>query len=168
MLRVDLARLHKKGRVRIDGVVPADAALWESAGLKLAGGLTVGLDVQQTGPDVIVRGLMRGATADSCRRCLRPVECAVEDEVTLVFREGVDEVEAAELEVYAFDEKARELDLGPALREQLILVAARYPLCEVSCRGLCSKCGADLNVDSCDCREVEVDPRWSALREMSK
>jgi len=165
MLRVDLGRLKRNGRVRIDGVVPANDALWESTGLELVGGLSVGLDVQQVGTDVIVRGVMTGATAGSCRRCLRPVECPVEEEVTFVFRPGLDEAQAEALDVYTVDVSAQELDVGPALREHLILVAAQFPLCDPSCRGLCAKCGKDLNEGPCDCRAVEVDPRWSALRE---
>ena len=35
-------------------------------------------------------------------------------------------------------------------------------LCSEDCKGLCARCGANLNDGPCGCRP-EVDPRWAAL-----
>lgn len=168
MLKVDLGQLDKKGRIRIDAEVPPDDPVWEAAGLRLAEPVEVRLEVQQTGSDVLVRGGFGTTVHEHCRRCLRPIERPAGDTVTLVYRRGLSEVEAEQQEVYTIGQGSQELDLGPALREHLILAAPRYGVCEESCRGLCPTCGKDLNEGPCDCGGEEPDPRWNALRELTK
>jgi uncharacterized protein len=53
-----------------------------------------------------------------------------------------------------------------ALREQVFLDIPQYTLCRPDCRGLCSMCGQDLNNGSCDCKELKIDPRLAALRDL--
>ena len=38
-------------------------------------------------------------------------------------------------------------------------------LCSDDCKGLCFKCGVDLNVEPCRCKP-EVDPRLAALAQL--
>ena len=59
---------------------------------------------------------------------------------------------------------ATQIELGEAVREELILSMERYVVCDPSCRGLCPGCGANLNLETCDCAKEESDPRWRALR----
>ncbi|MGB1779712.1 MAG: DUF177 domain-containing protein, partial [Longimicrobiales bacterium] len=56
--------------------------------------------------------------------------------------------------------------LSKAVREEMILAVNPYVVCEPECRGLCPKCGANLNEGACDCTDDEVDPRWAALRDL--
>lgn len=44
-------------------------------------------------------------------------------------------------------------------------LSLRY-LCSDDCKGLCPKCGADLNVSPCNCDSFEVDPRMSVLKNL--
>ena len=37
------------------------------------------------------------------------------------------------------------------------------PLCREDCLGICAICGADRNTSPCDCRQNDLDPRWSVL-----
>ncbi len=52
------------------------------------------------------------------------------------------------------------------LREQVFLGIPQYTLCRPDCQGLCITCGQDLNNESCDCKELETDPRLAALRNL--
>ncbi len=54
------------------------------------------------------------------------------------------------------------IDLGPAVREELILAVPGYSVCGEDCRGLCPQCGADRNTRPCECRPP-VDERWAVL-----
>jgi len=168
MLKVDLGQLDRKGRIRIDADVPPDDPVWDDIGVRLAGPVTIRLVVQRTGPDVLVRGEFRTAVYGQCRRCLKPLERPAADELTLVYRRGLSEIEAQAQELYTLAPAAHEVDLGPALREHLILAAPEYPVCDESCRGLCAVCGANLNEGSCNCGGQGSDPRWNALRELTK
>jgi DUF177 domain-containing protein len=55
-------------------------------------------------------------------------------------------------------------DLGDVVREQLVMAMPMKYLCRDDCKGLCQRCGKDLNGGSCDCAASEIDPRWEALK----
>ncbi|HEY5932120.1 MAG TPA: DUF177 domain-containing protein, partial [Nitrospira sp.] len=60
------------------------------------------------------------------------------------------------------------LELAPMLREQLILASPMHPLCAEECRGLCARCGKDLNEGSCRCGEEPTGSPFQVLRTMKE
>ena len=58
-----------------------------------------------------------------------------------------------------------ELDLDEVVTEAFVLAMDTKNLCSDDCKGLCAKCGADLNLGPCGCRP-EVDPRLAALAQL--
>ena len=43
------------------------------------------------------------------------------------------------------------IDLDPDIREEIILDYPLKPLCRPNCKGLCLKCGKNLNEGGCTC-----------------
>lgn len=164
MLKADLSLLQRQGRLEIDTRIEPGDPLWAGTGIAPRGPFEVQLEAQQASSDVVVRGSIRGEVDMACRRCLVPVVLPAEIEVTWLFRAGISEAEAQAEEVFALPERARELDLVPAVREQLMLSVPEFALCEESCRGLCPHCGANRNEVGCGCDTPVVDERWAALR----
>lgn len=162
MLKVDLAKLAREGRREIEVEIPADSTFWEGTGLRPSGPLDVRLVAQLAMDDIVVRGHFRGTLEMECRRCLAELELDVEEEVGWLFRPAA-EIEETDDEVYAIPESAGELDLGRPLREHVLLAVPRFTVCRETCRGLCARCGADLNEGSCDCGGDEPDDRWGPL-----
>ena len=72
---------------------------------------------------------------------------------------------ATELEDEESDEifllEGNEIDLDEVAGTAFILAMDTKNLCSDNCKGLCAKCGADLNNGPCGCRP-EVDPRLAA------
>lgn len=58
-----------------------------------------------------------------------------------------------------------ELDLDEVVTTTFVLAMDTKNLCSDDCKGLCAKCGADLNLGPCGCRP-EVDPRLAALAQL--
>jgi len=56
------------------------------------------------------------------------------------------------------------IDLDPLVMEQVVLRVPIKPLCSDLCKGLCPRCGTNLNTGSCECRSEALDPRFSALK----
>lgn len=166
MLTVDLGQLQRAVRLEIEAQVDPSDSLLAGTDVQLARPLDVRLEAHQAGADVVVRGRLRGELALSCVRCLKPVRRELDEEITLLYVEGLDEVSAEDQEVYALPEKGRTLDLSPAIREHVLLAAPRFAVCREACRGLCPTCGADLNEETCECGESKVDERWAALRRL--
>ena len=76
---------------------------------------------------------------------------------------------ATELEDEENDEiyllEGNEVDLDEVAGTAFILDMDTKNLCSDNCKGLCAKCGADLNNGPCGCRP-EVDPRLAALAQL--
>ena len=166
MLKVDLGRLEREYKLPIGEEIPQDAPLLKDSGVALAEPLRVEGEAQQAGADVLIRGGFKGIVAMECRRCLRDVTVPVEEEFTLLFRAGLDAAQAAEEDAYPLPERGTELDIADAMREQVLLAAPRFAICDEACRGLCPQCGANLNEASCDCTVASAEPRWAALRNL--
>jgi uncharacterized protein len=166
MLKVDLGQLARKKRLQIDTSVPANEMLSDEAAFRLIGPLNVRLEAQQSGHDVLVRGAVEGEAELNCRRCLVAVAAPIDEEVALLFREGVSLAEAEDAEIYPLPEKGNELDLIPALREHLVLAVPDFAICSDTCKGLCPTCGANLNETTCSCEPATVDNRWAALLQL--
>ncbi|MFQ5532861.1 MAG: DUF177 domain-containing protein [Candidatus Methylomirabilales bacterium] len=47
-----------------------------------------------------------------------------------------------------------------------MLVLPVQPLCRDGCRGLCTRCGVNLNVSTCRCSPTGRDPRWRELESL--
>ena len=54
------------------------------------------------------------------------------------------------------------VDVGDLARTAFILEMDTKTLCSEDCKGLCSRCGADLNLGPCSCKK-EIDPRLAIL-----
>jgi uncharacterized protein len=61
------------------------------------------------------------------------------------------------------------IDLEKYLREQILLMVPLKPLCAETCKGLCPRCGADLNHEPCRCEaEQTTSPLAAALAKLKK
>lgn len=163
MLKVDPGQVSRKGRIQIEAAIAEDDPIWTDTGIRLDAPLHVRLTVQQANADMLVRGDFSGVAVGECRRCLREVRVPVEEDVTLLYRPDLAPAEAEAMEVYALPDRVRDVDLLPGLREHVILAVPEFPLCSESCRGLCPRCGADLNDGPCGCGSAVADPRWAGL-----
>ena len=101
------------------------------------------------------------ATADTrCSRCLEPVSLPVAAEIDVAFDRQPDPDDP---DLYSFE--ASTIELTDAVRDALLLELPMRILCSQDCKGLCSKCGVNLNKGTCTCQEgAEVINPFSALK----
>ena len=164
MLNLSLTAVSR-GEVPVRGEVAADDPIWEGLGQTLATPLRVEMVAHEVGEGVLVRGEIETVVDTLCRRCLEPVRREVKETVDLLY-EPLDPEEEVELggEVYSLPERGDEVDLRPALREQLLLRVPEFVVCDEACRGLCPKCGANRNQTTCACVQDEPEGPWGALK----
>lgn len=60
------------------------------------------------------------------------------------------------------------IDISKEIYDYTYLSIPMRILCKEDCKGLCLKCGTDLNENSCSCENEEVDPRWLPLMKLKK
>jgi uncharacterized protein len=111
-----------------------------------------------------VRAHVRGEARSHCHRCLNEFARPVETRFDLILQRGG---ESPSDDVVELRESALQYDLTPNVREAVILEEPIQLLCQTDCKGLCSKCGQDLNVEPCSCAPPE-DARWEGLKKLSE
>ena len=112
---------------------------------------------------ILVTGTVHGDAVLQCARCLKQLPSGYEVDVCELFY-GNGHAPATGEDAYSV--KGVEVDLEPMLRDAVALALPLHPLCDEDCKGLCARCGRDLNLNACDCKEEEGDPRWAALDEL--
>jgi uncharacterized protein len=160
MLRISLAAV-REGPVAIADLIAPDDPLVVGTGLTLAVPLAIGGRLSSAGDRKYYwQATLKTVVRAECRRCLATVDVPIAESLGLIFVEE-EEAEGDE-DCYLVPRRSHVLDLSEAVREELLLAAPQYVECRADCRGLCPRCGADLNAGPCGCAP-EVDPRWEAL-----
>ncbi len=106
------------------------------------------------------------ATADftletACDRCAKPISLPL---ATKIFHTLVTSLNDETNDELLLVNELR-FDLDALITEDIFLDLPSKLLCSEDCKGMCPKCGADLNAGSCSC-EKEVDPRLAALKQL--
>ncbi|MDH4027761.1 MAG: DUF177 domain-containing protein [Nitrospirota bacterium] len=128
------------------------------------------LDISRLGAKVLVNGTVTVQLTSRCGRCLKefpyPVEAVFSEEYDPYVETGIEgEGETAvvpDLSFYVDDE----IDIDELIKEQVLLSVPMKPLCSPECRGICPKCGKDLNEGTCGCETKGTDPRLAPLEKL--
>jgi len=140
----------------VQGTVELGEVQWEDELLRLEGPVSVeGSAFYQQGR-LFVELSVAGTAHRRCARCLNGL--------TEPFRRK------DFLEVPLEDPKAPYVELAPLVEAGIRLAVTGRPLCREDCRGICPRCGADLNrgphEPGCQAGQKEVDPRLEKLRDI--
>lgn len=60
------------------------------------------------------------------------------------------------------------LDVDQLVCDELILNLPMKVLCSESCKGICNRCGTNLNHETCDCDIRSADPRMAVIQDVFK
>jgi uncharacterized protein len=151
---LDLGQLSQgSNRFRLE----ADAAEVGLASAGWPGRLIADCTVERTGDRISVRGILKAGAWLECVRCLKGYERNIETTLEVFAerhgagrRRDEDELERGD---YMKFHDGRRLDLTDEARESLLLEIPIAPVCREDCRGLCPRCGADLNDGPCACQD---------------
>lgn len=128
------------------------------------------LKIFKAGDTVLVSGKAKAEASLSCSRCLEkfsyPLDVKFEVEyvpLRELIEVGEHELTREELDVSFY--KNDQIDIDELVREHLLLAVPMKPLCKSNCKGICPKCGKNLNENLCECSTNEIDPRLAPLKE---
>jgi uncharacterized protein len=136
------------------------------------GGLGVDLECYRAGLDVFFRGTLQGAVVGTCSRCLEEYPFGLEHPFVFVLTPRAaatlpeSQLSADDMALSFYE--GEEIDVTPLVHEQVILALPTRPLCREDCRGLCPRCGANLNAGPCACPAAPPDPRLAVLHALGR
>lgn len=93
-----------------------------------------------------------------CSRCLEPISLPIK--IKEVSREFIIDLPQEDMqqgeEVFYIDKGRREIVLDEMIREEILLHFPPIPLCSDGCKGLCDRCGINLNNSLCTCERKDT------------
>jgi uncharacterized protein len=121
--------------------------------------------------DIRLRAAYKGDFELLCARCVEPVPTPLSASFDLIFRPqaadadpGERAITLDETEIGYYEESG--LSLEDVVREQVLLSLPSRTLCKEDCKGLCPRCGQNLNLETCNCKPTS-DPKWNALASLA-
>jgi len=111
---------------------------------------------------VLLIGKLAAQGQCTCARCLEPFDLVWDVPVEIMVLRDID-TDEGQGDTLILHQNTGEVDLGEALHESLVLAYPAATICRPECKGICPQCGLDLNKETCECQDDDVDPRWAGL-----
>ena len=134
-MKIAVNQIPSEGIVLTEQVAPEKLDL-ETGIIKFRAPLEIQAKVQRITNAVTVLLNFQASIATICGRCLKDIQVNINKDVQLH---------------YSVDNSVLTIDLDPDIREEIILDYPINPLCKADCKGLCLKCGKNLNEGGCTC-----------------
>ena len=111
---------------------------------------------------IVIEASIKTKLKLNCSRCLDtfiyPIDIDIEERFT-----KSKELQDDEELIFVEDDT---LDIIQIVENCIISTLPIKRLCKEDCKGLCSQCGANKNVENCSCLDYDVDVRLAKLREL--
>ncbi len=113
---------------------------------------------------LLIQGKTEVTIAIPCDRCLEDVEWnfPIEIEKEMDLTKSSEETGMDELSYMT----GTSLDVDQLIFGEILVSWPMKVLCREDCKGICKRCGADLNLAECQCQKTEPDPRMAAIQDI--
>lgn len=176
-LRVPVTNLQKKVFSREKITVSLQARVGEEGVVYTGERGDLRLEAwMESSPDGIrVKGRIEGTISVHCTRCLEEYRHQLDIPVDEFYRRpglgavGLEGGRLRDLDIIEDDDYVIHegtVDLNLLVNDNVMTGLPIKRLCDEACRGLCPRCGQNLNQGTCECSEDEFDPRLEVLREL--
>jgi uncharacterized protein len=163
LMELDLGRVETRSTFSFDRTFDLPTPEGGNAACAVA----VNAAVTRSASSYTIEARVKGTVRAECHRCLVSFALPVDTTFMFILSRGgesplPDGVEEDTVTIPVKGEAT--FDIYPRVREAIILEIPIKLLCREDCRGVCRKCGANLNEGECGCDPGIGDPRWGALR----
>ncbi len=134
-MKIDANQIPFEGLTLEEKISPHELDL-ETEIIKFHAPISVSADISKITNAVTVNLTLKALMYTNCSRCMTELEFDFKENIGLNYR--VNKSEPI-------------IDLDPDIREEIILGYSIKPLCKTDCKGLCVKCGKNLNEGGCSC-----------------
>jgi len=119
--------------------------------------------VRNTAGVLVMTGSIQTCLHGICDRCASEFTKDVAFAIDVVLVEELSNEENED--EWVFPLEGDSVDLEDIVRTVFVLNMESKLLCKPDCKGLCCRCGKNLNDGNCSCQK-ELDPRFAALRQL--
>lgn len=166
MMIIDLSRIlnGKESSLSFDFEMPLEKeTLLKNYNVDHASDLHVKGTITDVNEELLVQFTYKGKLQLKCDRCLEPFEYELEGEAFKEIKpESYSEKESEDDDFYYYE--GEDLEISTLVLDDIVFNLPLQMVCNPDCKGLCPKCGANLNKQDCECEKESIDPRFEVLK----
>lgn len=122
--------------------------------------------VRNTAGVYVMQGELTATVQGVCDRCAKDIMREMRFPLHAILAEEITSADGEE-DPWLFLLDGERADLDEIVNTTFVLGMDTKFLCSEDCKGLCPRCGKDLNQGPCDCKP-EPDPRLAVLKQLLK
>jgi uncharacterized protein len=115
---------------------------------------------------IILEAELSAEASFECDRCTAAFKKEVNTSYKMVYLFSGNGEDSDSLNITYLPFDADKISLAKDFRDYFLLAIPMKKLCKEECKGLCAKCGQDLNYGECNCSTKKIDDRWMPLMEI--
>ncbi|KGG81136.1 hypothetical protein Y919_02385 [Caloranaerobacter azorensis H53214] len=116
--------------------------------------------------DLFINATVIYTYKENCARCLTEFNNKVSTVLLGRLVEQENNISEEEIDEILVVYKDGIVDLQEFIVSAILLSFPMKALCDEACKGLCPKCGQNLNLQKCNCEDDFIDPRFAKLKEL--
>lgn len=160
---LDVSSILKEtgGRIDINSEINFEDVDFQGESFHFTSPLTAFGKIYNNGKSLRLTLKVSGKMNVHCARCLKEFETDVDFDVAEDFMQE-DSAATEDEDIILFS--GTEIELIEVVSNSFFMNVSGKYLCSEDCKGLCPKCGKDLNEGDCGCEDDDIDPRWEGLK----
>jgi uncharacterized protein len=134
---------------------------------RFADTIKVDATLDKAGTQMVFKARIQTSSKVECDRCVAPFSIDLSPSYTMYY--VWNEAEKGRFdpsEVQVVPTGLPIIDITEDVRQVVLLAVPLKLVCREDCKGLCPRCGKNLNDSACSCTDSEMDPRWERLRDV--
>ncbi len=135
-MKIKVEKIRDKA-IEIEEEIPASSWELDSSDIAFVDSIHLKCKFFRVGDEIVAETLVTTHRDVVCARCLQKTRQAVEQSFTKAYKDS---------------EVGECLEINEDIREDILLNFPMQALCSGDCKGVCSRCGLDLNHQECNCQ----------------
>ena len=127
------------------------------------GDAVLNIEMDKAPSQIVLKCELIVSAAFECDRCTKNYDEMFSIEFNIVYIIGEAESGEKDDDVHYITPEQDKLNLGEDIKDYAEISLPMKQLCDDDCKGLCTKCGVNLNEKDCNCKDEEVNPIWEPL-----
>ena len=154
------------GEINVDGDVSLSDINFLGEDFVFETPMHIAGNIVNNGKALELNAVCTGTVQVHCARCMKELNREVSFKIREFFVQSDGENDDDDEDVVFFE--GYTIDVADIVVNHFLMNVSGKYLCSEDCRGLCPKCGADLNLGDCGCETDDIDPRWAKLADIMK
>lgn len=127
------------------------------------GNVSVVVEINKSNNQIVLNAILKLNASFDCDRCTVNYTTPITTKYQMAYLFGKEPVESESINVTYLPIDADRIIIDDDVKDFALLSIPMKKLCKEDCKGLCFKCGKNLNEGNCNCEKSNIDDRWLPL-----